>query len=64
MLLLAVEPVDPVQGRKQGILDAILATAKRSLCRSDATKLTPHGWKQLFMGDVEAKRIRLLASLL
>ncbi len=64
MLLLTVKPVDPVQSRKRDILDAFPGAARRSLCCSDATKLTPHGWKQLFMGDVEAERIRLLASLL
>lgn len=31
---------------------------------SDVTKLTPHGWKQHFMADVEAERERLLASVL
>ncbi len=31
---------------------------------SDVTKLTPHGWKQHLMADVEAERERLLASVL
>ncbi len=31
---------------------------------SYVTKLTPHGWKQHFMADIEAERERLLASVL
>jgi hypothetical protein len=30
----------------------------------DVTKLAPHAWNQRFMADVEAKRERLLASML
>jgi len=31
---------------------------------SDVKKLTPHGWKQHFSEEVDARRLQVLASIL